>query len=131
MAIPKAALELQAKLSEQLADGSWAQLEEMYGEPLSHVEYAKLPSEDRADVTTQHTEVKHYILDGHNVYFLRHISGAVHHTCSHVDDYVIIDDQNRIAYESRAVGSGGMKTRLILVLRNFLRSWDFGRTPLS
>ncbi|TWU59731.1 hypothetical protein Poly51_00030 [Rubripirellula tenax] len=130
MTIPKAALELQAKLSDQWADRSWDELEETYGTPLSHIEYAILPAEDRTDVTKAYTDVKQYILDEHNVYFLRHVTGAVHLTCSHVDDYVIIDDQNRIAYESHAARSVGVATRLILALRNFLRRWDIGRDPL-
>ena len=129
MTIPKAALVLQAKLSDQWADRCWEELEETYGTPLSHIEYAKLPAEDRADVTKAYTDVKQYILDEHNVYFLRHVTGAVHLTCSHIDDYVIIDDRNRIAYESRS-GSGGLATRFVLALRNFLRRWDFDRKPL-
>ncbi|MEM8672233.1 MAG: hypothetical protein AAGG48_32260, partial [Planctomycetota bacterium] len=78
MSIPAAALELQAKLADQWATCSWDELEGIYGEPLSHIEYSKLPPEDRADVTDAYTDVKHYVLEDHNVYFMRHASGAVH-----------------------------------------------------
>ena len=130
MTIPKATLEFHAKLSDQWADRSWDKLEEAYGTPLSLVEYAQLPAEDRADATKAYTEAKEYILDNHNVYFLRHISGDVHFTCCHVDDYVTVDDQNRIAYESRAAGTVGITTRLVLAIRNILRHWTIFRRPL-
>lgn len=130
MTIPEPTLKLHAKLSDQWANRSWDDLEDAYGSPISHIEYARLAAKDRADVTNVYTDVKEYMLDNHNVYFMRHMSGAVHLTCAHVDDYVTIDDQNRIAYESRTAGTAEIWARLVLSIRNFLRRWDVFRRPL-
>ena len=126
MTIPKATYDLLNRLSAAWANRTWDLLDDEYGVPIAHLEFATLPEEERRLATEDYTEIKQYSIEDHNVYFLRHVSGAVHCTCTHGTDCVMVDvsdDESGTAYRSSTTDGREPVPGLFGVLRTLLRRW--------